>query len=106
MRGLVIFLLTLVGLASFSFLAVSMQSISSDKGKINENTKELEFSTFTTAVCEDKGNVVHCKDEFFVNCNGKVSKALDVAECNGIKVEAPKILGFAVFGNDWKDPRN
>ena len=106
MRGLVIFVLILVGLLSFSFIVISAKNVNDIKTETLEKPKALEFSTFTTAVCEDKGNIVHCKDEFFVNCNGKVSKAVDVAECNGMKVEAPKILGFAVFGNDWKDPRN
>ena len=106
MRGLVIFLLVLVGLASFSFIVISAKNVNDIKAEIREEPKIFEFSTFTTAVCEDKGDVVHCKDEFFVNCNGEVSKAVDVAECNGVKLEAPKALGFAVFSKDWKDPRN
>ena len=106
MRGLVYFLLMLVGLASFSFIVISAKNVNDIKTETLEKPKILEFSTFTSAVCESKKNVFHCNDEFFVNCNGKVSKAVDVAECNGMKVEAPKILGFAVFGNDWKDPRN
>ena len=106
MRGLVIFLLVLVGMASLSFIAISAKSVNDIKTQVTEEPKIFEFSTFTTAVCEDKGEVVHCKDEFFINCNGKVSKAVDVAECNGIKFEAPKALGFAVFSKEWKDPRN
>lgn len=103
MRGLVIFILVLVGIASFSFVAVN---ISNEKSQVKENSKVLEFSTFTSAVCENKGELVHCKEEFFVNCNGEVSKAIDVAECNGIKLSVPKPTGFAIFGKDWKDPRN
>ena len=106
MRGLVYFLLILVGLLSFSFIVISAKNASDIKKETVEKPKALEFSTFTTAVCQNKGNVVHCKDEFFVNCNGKVSKAVDIEYCNGIKVEAPKALGFATFGKDWKDPRN
>ena len=47
-----------------------------------------------------------CKEEVFVNCNGNVSKASDIAECNGIKLDIPKATGFAVFEKGWKDPRN
>lgn len=103
MRGLVILILVLVGIASFSFVAAN---INNEKTQVKENSKVLEFSTFTSAVCEDRQDHVYCKDEFFINCNGEVSKAVDVAECNGIKLEAPKTLGFAVFGKEWKDPRD
>ena len=99
MRGLVI-LLILVVISSFSFAAYSLRL--NDKAQAN---KHFEFSTFTSAVCEDKEGFVHCKDEIFVNCNGKISKAIEAAECNGFKVETPKTLGFAVFDKDWKDPR-
>lgn len=100
MRGLVIILLLLAVIASFSFITYSANS-----GKAAEESKQFEFSTFTSAVCEDKENFVHCRDEFFVNCDGKIAKANDIKECNGIKIEAPKVLGFAVFEKDWKDPR-
>ncbi len=100
MRGSVIFLLMLVGIASFSFAALSANS------EKTENTKLLEFITFTSAVCEAKEEVIHCKDEVFVNCNGNISKAADVAECDGIRIDVPKVDGFAVFDRGWKDPRN
>ena len=106
MKGLVIFLLVLVGIASFSFIVISSKNVNDIKAEITKEPKIFEFSTFTTAVCDNKGNVVHCKDEFFVNCDGKVSKAEEIKECNGIKVETPKALGFATFSKDWKDPRN
>ena len=86
MKGLVIFLLVLVGIASFSFIVISAKNVNDIKTETLENPKALEFSTFTTAVCENKGNVVHCKDEFFVNCNGNVSIASDIAECDGVKI--------------------
>lgn len=105
MKGLVVFLLALVGLASFSFIAASMSSFNSN-AIAGKESKSIEFATFTLAVCKNSGNVVKCMDEFFVNCNGKISKAADFAECSGIKLEAPKALGFAVFGDEWKDPRN
>lgn len=103
MRGLVIILLILVVIASFSFITYSANS---EKTKAKEKSKQFEFSTFTSAVCEDKENFVHCRDEVFVNCDGKIAKANELSECNGIKVETPKILGFAVFEKEWKDPRN
>ncbi|MBI2649896.1 hypothetical protein HYX04_01120 [Candidatus Woesearchaeota archaeon] len=102
MRGLVIFSIALVLIVSVSFAAAN---ISNEKSQVKENSKVLEFSTFTSAVCEDRQDHVYCKDEFFINCNGEVSKASDVAECNGIKLEVPKTLGFAVFDKEWKDPR-
>ena len=102
MRGMVIFVLVLVGLASFSFVAAN---ISNEIIKPKKSSEVLQFSTFTSAVCERGKNVVRCKDEFFVNCNGEITKTVDVAECEGIRVDAPKALGFATFGNDWKDPR-
>ena len=106
MRGLVIFVLALIGMASFSFIVISAKNIGDIKAEAQEKPAILEFSTFTSAVCESNDGLFECKDEFFVSCNGKVSKAVDAAECNGFKVEAPKALGFAVFDKDWKDPRN
>lgn len=101
MRGSVIILLLLAVIASFSFMTYSTGNGETAK----ETSKQFEFSTFTSAVCENKEDLVHCKDELFVNCDGKIAKANDIKECNGIKIEAPKVLGFAVFEKDWKDPR-
>ena len=106
MRGLVIFIAILAVMASFSLIVNSINNDkNTDVNEVKEESKPLEFSTFTSAVCEDRQNHVYCKDEFFVKCNGSISKAVDVAECNGIKIDAPKTLGFAVFEKDWKDPR-
>ena len=105
MRGVVVFLAVLIVMASFSFVAMSAKNANDIKTESIEKPKILDFSTYTSAVCENQGEIIHCKDEFFVNCNGKVSKAADVAECNGFKIDAPKTTGAAVFGNDWKDPR-
>ena len=102
MKGMVIFLLLIAGIALFSFLVISTDY---DKPKI-EVKNQFEFSTFTSAVCENKEDSIYCKDEVFVNCNGALSKAVDVAECNGIKFEIPKATGLAVFDKEWKDPRN
>jgi|GEM_PF-2481491 hypothetical protein len=107
MRELVAFfaLLVIVSFVIFSsgYLVVNIN----DNDKENkEETKAFEFSTFTSAVCENNLDSVHCKDEIFVNCDGKISKAGDLKECNGFEVEIPKALGFAVFEKDWNDPRN
>ena len=96
MRGLVVFLILAIALASFSFAYASLGDF---KNKVSG------FSAFTSAVCENQKNFVYCRDEVFVNCNGKISKASGMAECNGFKLEIPKVTGEAVFGNDWKDPR-
>ena len=106
MRGLVIFLLVLIGLASFSFIVISAKNVSDIKIEALEKPKISEFSTFTSAVCQNNGTIVKCKDEVFVKCNGNVSRAEDISDCNGFKVEIPKMLGFATFSKDWKDPRN
>ena len=106
MRGLVVFLAIVVIIASFSFVAANINDISDKKIEKKDENKAFEFSTFTSAVCENKADVVHCKDEVFVNCNGTISKAIDVAECNGIKIDMPKATGAATFGKGWKDPRN
>ena len=107
MRGLVIFITVLAVMASFSFVALSLNNAENEENnEAREEPKIMEFSTFTSAVCESKEEFVHCKDEVFVNCNGEVSKAVDFAECNGLRLDVPKATGFAVFGKDWKDPRN
>lgn len=104
MRGLVVFLLILIVMISLSFVVISANNWNEIKPK--QENKIVEFSTFTSAVCENKKDVVKCKDEVFVNCNGRISKAVDVAACNGIKIDVPKATGFATFSKDWKDPRN
>ena len=106
MRGLVIVLAMLVLIASFSFVGVNLYSVSNKETKTSEPARNFEFSTFTSAVCENAQDVVKCKDEVFVNCDGSISKLVDVAECNGLKLDIPKATGSAVFGKDWKDPRN
>ncbi|MBI2558381.1 hypothetical protein HYW20_03585 [Candidatus Woesearchaeota archaeon] len=102
MRGPVIVLLAIVIISSLSFIVLS---INNEKTQNSESDKILEFSTFTSAVCETKEEVIHCRDEIFMNCNGNVSNAVDVAECNGIRLDVPKVTGSAVFEKDWKDPR-
>ena len=142
MRGLVIFLLILVTIASFSFVAVSINSDMSEIAKAHTLTLQLkasqrfpsmlkntphtlvrsvfdikdekveiknpdyvEFKTFTSAVCEEKNEFVYCRDELFVNCNGKISKSGEIEECNGINIDNFKVTGSAVFEKNWKDPR-
>lgn len=101
MKWLVLLLALAVLIVSCSLIAGDIN----DKEIINDVPKISKFNIFTSAVCESNGDSVHCKDEIFVNCSGKITKADDVAECSGIEIDLPKVTGFAVFGNDWKDPR-
>ena len=93
MKGLVIFFLIFVGLSLFGFMAVISSTNNDD---IKQDSKSIQFRTFTSAVCETENNLNYCRDELFVNCSGKVSKAEDTKECNGFKVDS-KVTGFAVF---------
>lgn len=87
---------------SFSFAAVKINKIVESK-----NTHEdglVSFSTFTSAVCENSGEFVRCKDELFVSCNGKALKADEIESCNGIGIKN-EVSGFAIFEKEWQDPR-
>jgi hypothetical protein len=99
MRGLVLFLAVLAVIGTLSFADASI---------VKEKTepKLTQFKTFTSAVCNNDGKVTRCRDELFVNCNGEISKAENIAECNGLKLDTIKPTGSAVFGKEWKDPRN
>lgn len=101
MRGLVSVMLVLIFLSLFSFMALSVNREYND---FKKSSTGFEFKTFTSAVCEDKNDLVYCKDELFVNCNGKISKSSEIEECNGILL-SKGVSGSAVFGKDWKDPR-
>lgn len=103
MKGMVSVMLVMVFLSLFSFMALSVNSDYDDFKKASES---IEFKTFTSAVCEDMSDGVYCKDELFVNCNGKISKSSEIEECEGISLAQHEVSGSAVFGNDWRDPRN
>lgn len=92
MKGGVAFLLALVSLSLFSLAAVSLGS----KENFKESLQNISFKTFTSAVCENKNGLLYCKDEMFIDCNGKISKADEVQECNGFKIEN-KVTGFSVL---------
>jgi hypothetical protein len=96
MRGLVIFLLVLAGLSLFSFMAVNSGT---NKDEIKQDSRSIQFKTFTSAVCEEKNDLRYCRDVLFVNCNGKISKASEVQDCNGFKPD-DRVTGFAVFENN------
>ncbi|MBI2655483.1 hypothetical protein HYX06_03610 [Candidatus Woesearchaeota archaeon] len=102
MRGLVSVMLVMVSLSLFSFMALS---VNKEYDEFKESSAVFEFNTFTSAVCDYSGNDVTCKDELFVNCNGKISKAGEIAECNGIILDRFKVTGSAVFEKGWKDTR-
>ncbi len=92
MRGLAAILFVIIGI-SFGVFVLDNHI----NAKTGNEIKNFEFSTFTSAVCESKDDLVYCRDELFVNCSGRVSKANGSAECNGIKLDSPKVTGFAVF---------
>ena len=96
-------LFVVIAIFSFSFAPVHINKILENKDA-DENVK-MDFSTFTSAVCSNDGDFVKCKDELFVQCNGKVSKADDVQECSGFNLDKSKVTGFAVLEKEWKDPR-
>lgn len=106
MRGPVLILLIVIGVSFFAFVAAAINNLNYEKIETKEQNKELQFSTFTSAVCENRDNLIYCKDELFVNCNGEISKADGFAECNGIKMKFPEVNGFAVFEEGWEDPRS
>ena len=96
MRGLVSVMLVLIFISLFIFVALSVNREYND---FKESSKGFEFKTFTSAVCEDKSDKIYCKDELFVACNGKISRADEIKECNGFKIDN-KVTGFAAFGKD------
>lgn len=102
MKGWIVFISILAAILSFVVAGIGNIAPAEEK----ESAAMLEFSTFTSAVCENSEDAVYCKDEVFVNCNGEVSKAEGVAKCNGAVLGIPKALGFAVFEKGWNDPRN
>ena len=105
MRGLV----TVIFMVVVAVFAVSFSFVSASKNedKIrHKGSNSFEFSTFTSAVCEENDSLVYCKDEVFVNCNGTISKADKIAECNGMSFDVNGATGFAVFEKGWDDPRN
>ena len=95
MKGLVIFFLIFVGLSLFGFMAVISSTNNDD---IKQDSKSIQFKTFTSAVCETENNLNYCRDELFVNCNGKISKSSEIKECNGFEIDN-KVTGFAVLEN-------
>ena len=106
MKWLVRFLLALVLVSSLSFVGIALV-INPMKAQYNYDNGHqiLEFSTFTSAVCEIKETRTFCKDELFVNCNGSISTADKIKDCNGIRVDVPILMGAAVFDSKWEDPR-
>ena len=103
MKAIIPIALMIILVAAISFAAVKMN----DKEQITApELKKFSLKTYTAAVCEDRENHIFCKDEFFVNCNGNVSIASEIAECEGVKIPVPNAMGAAVFDPEWKDPRN
>src|SRR3989338_260928 len=102
MRGFFSVMMILVFLALFSFMALSVHQ---EYNEFKKSSEGFDFKTFTSAVCDYSGDAVVCKDELFVNCDGKISKSGEFKECNGINLDNSKVSGSAVFEEGWKDPR-
>lgn len=100
MRGMVFVLLIVAIISLFSFIAFSMGS---GKNQATE-ASNFEFKTYTSAVCEEKSGLVYCRDELFVSCNGKISRADEIGECNGFQINNG-VTGFAVFESGWEASR-
>jgi hypothetical protein len=94
-------LFVVIAIFSFSFAAVKINK------EIHQEPIQSNFqlSTFTSAVCNENNGFVNCKDELFVDCNGKFSRADEIEGCNGFNLDKSKLTGFAVFEKEWKDPR-
>ena len=90
MRGFVIFLLVIAVMASFSFVAAN---ISTDKKETKQETKEFEFNTFTSAVCDNSQDFVLLANILFQS-----SKKTDIFK------EAGRVLkkGGTMIVIDWK----
>ena len=79
MRGLVSVMMVLIFLSLFSFMALSVNKEYDD---FKESSAGFDLKTFTSAVCDYSSDDVKCKDELFVNCNGKISKSGEIDKCN------------------------
>lgn len=74
----------------------------------NENA-DFKFETKTLAVCENQSDgYIYCRDELFVICGDDeyvMEQTPGEIDCNGVSLQVPLIAGFAVFDEDWEDPR-
>ncbi len=102
-------------LICFAIAALVLSLLAANTGKITgyavnavrENEySEIDFSTYTKAVCENNEKGVYCHDEFFMRCNGTEQQVLSSpVKCRDMeqKVELPN--GSTTFSSEWKDPR-
>lgn len=82
-------------------IAGNIPKSSSDRPVIN-------FKTSTVAICEYNEDSVYCHDELLVNCGDEeyiLPKDEETVNCDGIALQVPPITAFAVFDEDWQDPR-
>ena len=79
---------------------------------VKEIPKEIEFKTFTKAICEERNDHLFCRDELFVKCNDKEyaisnDSLNNLIECNNIKLNLSytKVNASGVFKKRWVDTR-
>ena len=68
----------------------------------------INFKTMTVSVCENESDFVNCHDEIKVVCGDNeylIPKMTEQITCGSLKMKIPSITAFAVFDQDWKDPR-
>lgn len=77
-----------------------------------ENVENSRFKLLTKAVCEEKVGQIFCSDELFIKCDGKEHIVREhnidnFTECGNmtLNLSDAKVIGSAVFGKKWIDPR-
>ncbi len=78
---------------------------------VKEIPKEIDFKTFTKAVCEERADYLLCRDELFVKCNEKeykIENNSNLIECGNIKINLSdlKVNGSTKFRKEWIETRN
>jgi len=98
----------LVTLLAAVFLLLIMAAPVLDVPVSSHDTAQLNFKTKTVAICEEKSGYIQCHDELVVNCGNEeyiLPKEEKTVNCDGIALQVPSITAFAVFDEDWQDPR-
>ncbi len=75
---------------------------------VKEIPKEIDFKTFTKAICEEKSDYLICHDELFVKCNEKeykIKNNSNLVECDGVKINLSelKVNGSTKFRKEWQN---
>ena len=103
--NVIIALLAVSALLVAGIALLPESTTSAEEPQVDSN---IEFKTSTVAICEYNEDSVYCHDELLVNCGDEeyiLPKSSNQINCNGIELGVPSITAFAVFDNDWEDPR-